>query len=79
MLKVKKTIYQPQKKKKNEINDIQNEIKSSIKALYVKDKKNTEITNEYSNLINKIREEYGKIAKQNESLKADSIKIKIMV
>ena len=71
MIKVKKTIFQPQKNEQNEISNIQDKIKNSIKTLYIKDKKKLEIINEYSNLINKIRNEYAKIAKENEALKRE--------
>ena len=40
MLKVKKkTIFYRQKKEQNEISNIQEEIKNSIRTLYIKDKK----------------------------------------
>ena len=39
MLKVKRAIYKPQKKHETQMIQIQNDIKKTIKDLYLKDKK----------------------------------------
>ena len=39
MQKVKRTIYTSPTKKQDEVTELQNEIKNSIKALYIKNKK----------------------------------------
>ena len=39
MLKVKRTIYTPQKEHEKQMKEIQNDIKNTIKDLYLKDNK----------------------------------------
>ena len=64
MLKVKEKI-QPKTQKNDELINLQNEIKDSIKNLYVKDQKNKKTINEYADPITKIRNEYAQIQKEN--------------
>lgn len=71
MLKVKRTIYSPQKKDNNQLNEIENDIKNSIKELYLKDKKRDKIINKYSQLMTNIRNEYAELTKENNQLKKD--------
>ena len=56
MLKVKKKM-KPKTQKNVELINLQNEIKDSIKNLYIKDQKNKKTINEYADLITKIRNE----------------------
>ena len=58
MLKVKKKIRNPKSQINDELTDIQNQIKNSIKNLFIKDKKNKKTINDYADLITKIRNEY---------------------
>ena len=71
MLKVKRTIYSPQKKDNNQLNEIENDIKNSIKELYLKEKKRDKIINKYSQLMTNIRNEYAELTKENNQLKKD--------
>ena len=45
-------------------------MKNLIKKLYLNSKKKDKTINEYSDLINKIREEYSKVVQENRKLKA---------
>ena len=58
MLKVKKKIQNPKSQNNDELTDLQNQIKNSIKNLFIKDKKNKKTINDYADLITKIRNEY---------------------
>ena len=58
MLKVKKKIRNPKSQINDELTDLQNQIKNSIKNLFIKDKKNKKTINDYADLITKIRNEY---------------------
>ena len=58
MLKVKKKIQNPKSQINDELTDLQNQIKNSIKNLFIKDKKNKKTINDYADLITKIRNEY---------------------
>ena len=58
MLKVKKKIRNPKSQNNDELTDLQNQIKNSIKNLFIKDKKNKKTINDYADLITKIRNEY---------------------
>ena len=53
MLKVKKKIQNTKSLNNDELTDLQNQIKNSIKNLYIKDKKNQK-TNDYVDLITKM-------------------------
>ena len=71
MLKVKKKIQNPKSKANNKLTNLQNEIKNSIKNLYIKDQKNTKIINEYADLIKKIRKEFAQLRKENDQLRIE--------
>ena len=71
MLKVKKKIQNPKSKANDKLTNLQNEIKNSIKNLYIKDKKNTKIINEYADLITKIRKEFAQLRKENDQLRIE--------
>ena len=58
MLKVKKKIRNPKSQINDELTDLQNQIKNSIKNLFIKDQKNKKTINDYADLITKIRNEY---------------------
>ena len=58
MLKVKKKIQNPKSQNNDELTDLQNDIKNSIKNLFIKDQKNKKTINDYADLITKIRNEY---------------------
>ena len=55
MLKVKKKIRNPKSQINDELTDLQNQIKNSIKNLFIKDQKNKKTINGYADLITKIR------------------------
>ena len=63
MQKVKRSISAV--KNKDEITELQNDIKNSIKTMYIQNKKDAETINHYANMINKIKEEYTLIYKEN--------------
>ena len=67
MLKVKRPIQPP--KNKDNIEELQNEIKNSIKSLYIQNKKDTEIINHYSSAFQKVNNEYAILYKENLELK----------
>ena len=59
MLKVKKKKKNAPPNKTNQINQLQNKIKETVKKLHVDSKKKTKTLNEYTNLISSIKKEYG--------------------
>ena len=63
MLKVKKKIQNPKSKGHKELTNLQNNVKNSIKNLFIKDQKNRK-TNEYVDLITKIRNKYAQLQKE---------------
>ena len=71
MLKVKKKVQNPKSKANDKLTNLQNEIKNSIKNLYIKDQKNTKIINEYADLITKIRKEFAQLRKENDQLRIE--------
>ena len=74
MLKVKKAVRNPKNKSQdNDLMDLQNDIKSSIKNLYINDKKKKEkkTINEYAELVSKIRNEYAQLQRENNELKIE--------
>ena len=78
MLKVKKKIQNPKSQNNDELTDLQNQIKNSIKNLFIKDKKNKKTINDYADLITKIRNEYVQLQKENNQLKIEYQIIKNM-
>ena len=76
MLKVKeKAIYVPPNKT-NQINQLQSEIKVTIKNYILKVKQKTKTINEYAALISSIRKEYEIFYKKNQNLKTENQKLK---
>ena len=57
MLKGKKTIYAPPNKT-NQINQLQNDIKETVKKLHIQSKNKTKTINEYIALISSTGKEY---------------------
>ena len=58
MLKVKKTIRNPKNKSQNDdLTELQNDIKNSIKNLYISDQKKKKTIGEYAELLTKTRNE----------------------
>ena len=72
MLKVKTTIRNPKNKSQNnDLTELQNNIKNSIKNLYISDQKKKKTINEYAELLTKIRNEYAKLQKENNEIKIE--------
>ena len=72
MLKVKKTIRNPKNKSQNDdLTELQNDIKNSIKNIYISDQKKKKTINEYAELLTKIRNEYVKLQKENNEIKIE--------
>ena len=72
MLKVKKTIRNPKNKSQDDnLTELQNDIKSFIKNLYICDQKKKKTINEYAELLTKIRNEYAKFQKESNELKIE--------
>ena len=72
MLKVKKTIRNPKNKSQDDnLTELQNDIKNSIKNLYISDQKKKKTINEYAELLTKIRNEYAKLQKENNEIKIE--------
>ena len=70
-MKVKKKIQNPKSEANDKLTNLQNEIKNSIKNLYIKDQKNTKIISEYADLITKIRKEFAHLRKENDQLRIE--------
>ena len=72
MLKVKKTIRNHKNKSQDDnLTELQNDIKNSIKNLCISDQKKKKTINEYAELLTKIRNEYAKLQKENNELKIE--------
>ena len=70
--KLKKKNQNPKNKSQDEdLTQLQNEIKNSIKNLCISDQKNKKTINEYAELLTKIRNEYAKLQKENNQLKIE--------
>ena len=78
MLKVKKKIDKNiiNKNQEDDITKIQNELKNSIKNLYINNQKKKKTIDEYAQLTTKIREEYVKLQQENNQLKIELQKYK---
>ena len=77
MLKVKKKIHRNvNKNREDDITKIQNELKNSIKNLYINDQKKKKAIGEYAQLTRKIREEYAKLQQEKNQLKIELQKYK---
>ena len=71
MLKVKKTIYNPSNKTKDQVSQLQNDIKNSIKKKYIQTIKKDKTIDEYASLTSEIRKVYNLLYKENEDLKVE--------
>ena len=72
MLKVKKTIRNHKNKSQDDnLTELQNDIKNSIKNLCISDQKKKKTINEYAERLTKIRNEYAKLQKENNELKIE--------
>ena len=78
MLKVKKKIHKNvvNKNQEDDLTKIQNELKNSIKNVYINDQKKKKAIDEYAQLTIKIREEYVKLQQENNQLKIELQKYK---
>ena len=81
MLKVKKKISKKavNKDQEDDITKIQNELKNSLKNLYLNDQKKKKTIDEYAQLTTKIREEYAKLQQENNQLNIELHKYKTYV
>ena len=81
MLKVKKKIHKTNysKNQEDDISKIQNDLKNSIKNLYISDQKKKKTIDEYVQLTTKIRDEYAKLQQENSQLKIELHKYKAYV
>ena len=77
MLKVKKKIHKNiiNKNQEDDIKKIQNELKNSIKNLYINNQKKKKTIGKYAELTTKIREEYAKLQQENNQLKIELQKL----
>ena len=70
MLKVKKKILSTKNENKNEdVTQLHEEIKNSIKDLYLSNQKKEKTINEYAEILSKIRNEQALLQKENNHLK----------
>ena len=78
MLKVKKKIHKTKLKKSqdNEILKHQNDLKNSIKNLFISNQAKKKTIDEYAQLTTKISEEYAKLQQENNQLKIELHKYK---
>ena len=77
MLKVKKKIQKTNNKNQNdELKKIQDDLKNSIKGLFISDQKNKKTIDQYAQLTTKIREEYAKLQQECNQLKIQLTKYK---
>ena len=71
MLKVKKIQGHKNKNQDEDLTQLHNEIKNSVKNLYFSDQKKKKTINEYAELITKIRHKYAKLQRENNELKIE--------
>ena len=67
MLKVKRAVSS--KKSTAEIDEWENDIKNSIKSLYIKNKNDSKLIAQYENALQTLKQEYALVYKENEELK----------
>ena len=81
MLKAKNKIDKTNLNKNQEdnISKIQNDLKNSMKDLYISDQKKKKTIDEYAQLATKIREEYAKLQQEKNQLKIELHKYKTYV
>ena len=77
MLKVKKQIHQKtNSNNQDEYIKYQNDLKDSIKKIYIGNQNKKKIIDEYAQLITQIREKYAKLQNENNQLKSTLEKCK---
>ena len=67
MIKVKRGVSS--KNSTAEIDEWENDIKNSIKSLYIKNKNDSKLINQYENALQTLKQEYTLVYKENEELK----------
>ena len=67
MLKVKRAVSS--KNSTAEIDEWENDIRNSIKSLYIKNKNDSKLIGQYENAIQTLKQEYTLVYKENEELK----------
>ena len=67
MLKVKKAVSS--KNSTAEIDEWENDIKNSIKSLYIQNKNDNKLIGQYENALQTLKQEYTLVYKENEELK----------
>ena len=67
MLKVKRPVHS--KNSTSQIDEWENDIKNSIKKMYIQNQKDTDLINQYENALQKIKQEYTIVYKKNQELK----------
>ena len=67
MLKVKRAVSS--KNSTAEIDEWENDIKNSIKSLYIKNKNDSKLISQYENALQTLKQEYNLVYKENEELK----------
>ena len=70
MLKVKKTINS--KQSTSEIDQWENEIKNSIKQMYIQSQNDSKLIEKYEKAFQTIKQEYARLYKENEELKKNN-------
>ena len=75
MLKVKRPVSS--KNSTTKIDEWKNDIKNSIKSLYIKNKNDTKLIAQYENALQTLKEEYTLIYKENEELKKNLKKLSL--
>ena len=70
MLKVKKQI-QRKNKNNDESEQLKNDLKNSIKNLYISNQTKKKTIDEYAQLTTQIREEYAKLQKENNNVQIE--------
>ena len=75
MLKVKRAVNS--KNSTNQIDEWENDIKNSIKKIYIQNQKDHDLINQYENALQKLKQEYTLLYKENEELKKTVQEIKL--
>ena len=66
MLKVKRPVHS--KNSTSQIDEWENDIKNSIKKMYIQNQEDTDLINQYENALQKIKQEYTIVYKENQEL-----------
>ena len=67
MLKVKRPVHS--KNSTSQIDEWENDIKNSIKNMYIQNQKDTDLIKQYENALQKLKQEYTLMYKENPELK----------